>query len=1272
MKKVLRWLSAAVLIAGIAALFAAGSSNTAKAEGEHVHCVCGGYFAAGSASCPYKDAENGDSGKIHADGVTWTAWTSTSALPTAAGYYYLTADVTMTTQGSAVSETAIYVCLNGHDVKQTRKGSVGAFRVLTYNGKTNAKYVFTDCSDTPGTILHSDDNDKANGQGAMFWMNSTGNTLEAYRITLDTTYFWGSYGPILIQNNSSNAMKFYGVTIEGGKTTGNGGTMQISSGVVEMYETTVKAGTSGAKGNCIYFNGGTLRIYDKCVVEDVYLGPNKSISAGKLSDGTYIGVQSEEDNVKAVYENSNIAQNVKYIKATNPAQYLYNNGDNSLWLKPLSDETDAHVTTGHCVCADTSSATSENGHASHDDGQKWVPWNTPETLPRGFEGQTSYFYLTTDMTLSVQATVAKDARVYLCLNGHSISFSQNGRMLSTNAAGDSEYVFTNCGTVNTGTGAGWIRSTSSGSYSAQGGIIWMSAADTAKVTLYNVGLDGGDHKIGMYGGLVGISKGVFRAYDVQFINGNVYDSDPSKGYGNGGAIGGQAGSEIYLYGCDVSECSAERNGGSIYSTGARVLLSNVFMDGGSAKLGGNVYTGSTVELTVADSIIMSGSTPELTNDGNYAGGNLYTLGTTELKDSSAIFDGSAGRGGNVMAAGGTFTMNDGIIIGGYSPSGGNVRVNEATFRMVDGFIGDVGTLNGTPANNSVFLNLKAVMTMEGGKIRTETAPDREVFFVNGSVKASTSTDANASFTMTGGTIAAAAAGDPAISNRGGLTISDGYVWGTINSYDSATEPNQASSASISGGKYNFAFPEALLSDGYYQFDYSETLDGLDYTLEVARGYLVQTTAVFSDGSPAAVGSASGGGVVKTGGEAVLTATVPAGANALNYEFAGWYNEALTTLLGSGYSYTASNITGDTTFAAVYSQKAAVNYTVTVNADAFTYAVGSGAAAAGASPISVPAGSVLTLTYTGTKVLDSWLNGSGKIVSRDASYTFTVNGNTTLTAGTAEESAKQVMFYTMYYQLISSKALDAVTDSDLASVPEVIGKTNGQWTVNGNAVATKAALVAAAGDAASITVVAKYEDDGTTYTVTVIGKEEGNDPAGIASWTSHAAGDGSFTANLGLVALISAAQDGFLYFAAADGTPVSYANETNVRYAANTTLYAVYGTSVQAEPVVTMISADKTGTTVSFEALRSLPEGYTVTEQGILFALESTLTGAAEEALVYNFDPSTVYKYQSNGTALNDVTGLTIKRVPGTVAARAFVIYSDGTNQGIIYSDVAVK
>ena len=62
-----------------------------------------------------------------------------------------------------------------------------------------------------------------------------------------------------------------------------------------------------------------------------------------------------------------------------------------------------------------------------------------------------------------------------------------------------------------------------------------------------------------------------------------------------------------------------------------------------------------------------------------------------------------------------------------------------------------------------------------------------------------------------------------------------------------------------------------------------------------------------------------------------------------------------------------------------------------------------------------------------------------------------------------------------------------------------------------------------------------------------------------------------------------------------------------------------------------------------------------------------VTGTMEDALVYN--GTECYKYVSNGKEANDVTGLTLKNAPLPVYARGYVLYSDGTNEGIVYTDV---
>ena len=125
--------------------------------------------------------------------------------------------------------------------------------------------------------------------------------------------------------------------------------------------------------------------------------------------------------------------------------------------------------------------------------------------------------------------------------------------------------------------------------------------------------------------------------------------------------------------------------------------------------------------------------------------------------------------------------------------------------------------------------------------------------------------------------------------------------------------------------------------------------------------------------------------------------------------------------------------------------------------------------------------------------------------------------------------------------------------------------------------------------------------------------------------------------------------------------LSTSAKTTIRYQTDTTIYAVYGDGapIASEPTVVMITNKKDAAgTVYFEALRDVPEGFTLKEQGILFSTDAGIT----------YGKAGVYKFTSNGKEAHDVTGLTVKRAPSPLYARGYVIYSDGETEGIVYTE----
>ena len=111
---------------------------TAKWAQDHIHCICGGANDVGDHS-------------THSD-ITWTAWTSTDSLPTAAGSYYLVNNVTLTYDLATTFEWKvkenINLCLNGKTVSTN-----GTFASV----EGPVTFSLTDCGEGGGKVFGGSD-----------------------------------------------------------------------------------------------------------------------------------------------------------------------------------------------------------------------------------------------------------------------------------------------------------------------------------------------------------------------------------------------------------------------------------------------------------------------------------------------------------------------------------------------------------------------------------------------------------------------------------------------------------------------------------------------------------------------------------------------------------------------------------------------------------------------------------------------------------------------------------------------------------------------------------------------------------------------------------------------------------------------------------------------------------------------------------------------------------------------------------------------------------
>ncbi len=163
-------------------------------------------------------------GEHNHDGIEWQAWTSTNSLPTAAGSYYLTADVTISSTWNVPSGTT-NLCLNDHKI--------------AYGGSS-------------GSVIRIN-------SGSTLNLHDCGTTEHYYYIGAASTYNSNCLGAIVASASDANYVNaerrgsFVGGYITGGYGTSYSGSTVFGGGVF------VDGGTFVLNGGCIFGNRLSVR-----------------------------------------------------------------------------------------------------------------------------------------------------------------------------------------------------------------------------------------------------------------------------------------------------------------------------------------------------------------------------------------------------------------------------------------------------------------------------------------------------------------------------------------------------------------------------------------------------------------------------------------------------------------------------------------------------------------------------------------------------------------------------------------------------------------------------------------------------------------------------------------------------------------------------------------------------------------------------------------------------------------------------------------------------
>ena len=622
-------------------------------------------------------------------------------------------------------------------------------------------------------------------------------------------------------------------------------------------------------------------------------------------------------------------------------------------------------------------------------------------------------------------------------------------------------------------------------------------------------------------------------------------------------------------------------------------------------------------------------------------GNLTIQDSSEAQTGKICSDytGTAGRvvsvenGGKLTIAGGTITTEGMSGLSGsavYIASGAEVNMTGGAVK-VDAKRGNVA------------MNVKGstgVFTMSGGSVIAEAGDGTETYIT------AISGSSGSTIQISAGTVSGPQA---LLAGSSATTITGGNFTGSIT----------VKNGSISGGTFDRALDKKACAAGYVP---TQNGDGT-YGVEIGMFTVMVTSRTTGSNSPVANVAGGGSNITYAQGTTVTASAIS------GYKFVGWFVNEYT---GTPYSTDLTcevKPTDDCTMIAVYEPISGGVFALEVSASKFT--VNDGATQRSYLLKKMPIGTQVTVVFKGSENFLYWVNESGKVVSTSKTYTFSMGSATTLKAVYAEKEENQAMvvFISHTQQVISSKGYTDTQEIQFPEPPIKMGATFVRWSM------TEAEIRAAMATTATGIIVVEpvYEFSAGSYTVTV------NYPNDETA---------TYTATVGKITPVTAKSiDGKVFKCWKNGdTVLGYTETLKVAPRGGLILTAEYvdaGTTVDRLPVIalTEISASQQGAkyAVSFTATRSVPDGYTVTEQGVLVSTDSRYgeTGALD-AMKLDADgvkPDDTKILKATNT---DATGVTVlngivSAADRTVYGRAYMILRDSSGTMVyVYSDTILS
>ena len=622
------------------------------------------------------------------------------------------------------------------------------------------------------------------------------------------------------------------------------------------------------------------------------------------------------------------------------------------------------------------------------------------------------------------------------------------------------------------------------------------------------------------------------------------------------------------------------------------------------------------------------------------GGGVSKIFLNEGGAGETVFDGVTSTNGGGIAYG------SGIHISG---GGSHATIRNSTLT------GSTGTMELNNANyyaaNDLWVGGNVYVTVENsviGNVFVNSAPSATA--TNGVVHGQlTITGEKTKITYLSGEEEAADKLDKFGNNGSLVKIDSGYVEKVFDK----------GSYAISGGTFKTEVKKEWCAAGYVP---TQNADGT-YGVEIGKFTVMVTSRTTGSDSPVANVAGGGSDITYAVGTKVTASAIS------GYKFVGWFVNEYT---GTPYSTDLTckvKPTDDWTMIAVYEPISGGVFALEVSASKFT--VNGGATQRSYLLEKMPVGTQVTVVFKGSENFLYWVNESGKVVSTSKTYTFSMGSATTLKAVYAEKEEHQAMvvFISHTQQVISSKGYTDTQEIQFPEPPIKMGATFVRWSM------TEAEIRAAMATTTTGIIVVEpvYEFSADSYTVTV------NYPNDETA---------TYTATVGKITTVTAKSiDGKVFKCWKNGdTVLGYTETLKIAPRGDLTLTAEYvdaGTTVDRLPVIalTEISASQQGAkyAVSFTATRSVPDGYTVTEQGILVSTNSRY-GQSDALDAMKLDangakPDDTFILKATNTDATGVTVLngTVSAADRTVYGRAYMILHDSSGAMVyVYSDTILS